>query len=228
MKRALPLVFLLGIHAAMADDPGALVGAAVRSRPDYDGATRTRTELVPVLRYYGETWFARTTQGVLEAGLRQELAPDFWAGAQLAYESGRDEPHLGAGASAGLHLEWDRRFGRLPVTFLVRARQHLDAGRGGQADLRITAGVYSGGGLRAAVFTQATWGSEDAVRSLYGPPNSGLLFIGGGVQGALDLGRRWMAVGSVELRHLRDEAELSPLAQRASARYAAAGLAYRF
>jgi MipA family protein len=204
-----------------------LLGAAVRLRPEYDGSKARRTDVIPVLRYYGQPWFARTTQGVLEAGLRNELAPQFWAGAQLAYEAGR-EPDLGPGVSAGLHLEWDRNFGPVPVTFLIRARQNLDADRGGQADLRVTAGVLARGPLQAGVFAQATWGSEAAVRSLYGPRDSGLLYVSGGVLGSLDLSRHWIAVASLELRSLRDPAEHSALVERRQARYAAAGLAYRF
>lgn len=237
--------YLLLIAAALvslglqAEENPILVGAGLRSRPAYDGSKSQRTDVIPVLRYYGRPWFARTTQGMLEGGLRSELAPQFWAGAQLAYEAGRNrsespflearnEPDLDAGASAGLHLEWDRRFGPVPVGFLIRARQHLDRDRGAQADLRITAGVFSRGGLQAGVFGQATWGSENAVRSMYGTPNAGLLFVSGGLVGSFDLSRHWVAVGSVELRALRDEAEQSPLTERKSNRYASAGLAYRF
>jgi outer membrane protein len=226
----------LGVHAQ--DDP-ILVGAGLRSRPAYDGSNSQRTDVIPVLRYYGRPWFARTTQGMLEAGVRSELAPQFWAGAQLAYEAGRkrsespflearNEPELDAGVSAGLHLEWDRRFGPVPVGFLIRARQHLDRDRGGQADVRITAGVFSRGGVQAGVFGQATWGSENAVRSMHGAPDAGLLFLSAGVLGSFDVSRHWVLVGSFELRTLRDEAEHSALTERKSNRYASAGLAYRF
>ena len=222
-----------------AQDNPILIGAGIRSRPAYDGSNSQRTDVIPVLRYYGQPWFARTTQGVLEAGVRSELAPQFWAGAQIAYEAGRkrsespflearNEPDLDAGASAGLHLEWDRRFGPVPVNFLIRARQHLDRARGGQADLRVTAGVFSRGGVQAGVFGQATWGSENAVRSMYGAPSTGLLFVSAGVLGSFDLSRHWLLVGSFELRAPRDEAESSPLTERKSNRYASAGVAYRF
>ena len=216
-----------------------LLGGGLRSRPAYDGSKSQVTDVIPVLRYYGRRWFARTTQGMLEGGWREELAPQFWAGAQITYEAGRErsespflqarnERDLDPGASVGLHLEWDRQFGRVPVGFLVRARQHLDADRGGQADLRITAGVFSRGGLQAGVFTQATWGTESAVRSMYGAPNAGLLFVSVGLLGSFDVSRHWVLVGALELRALRDEAEQSPLTERKSNRYASAGLAYRF
>lgn len=223
------VALLLGVIAtsdALAQQT--LLGAAVRTRPAYDGSATQRTDIVPVIRYYGRPWFARTTQGVLEAGGRTELAPDFYAGAQLAYEPGRDDPKLNAGISAGLHLEWDQRVGAVPLTFLLRARQHLDADRGGQADLRVTAGVFARGGLLAGVFAQATWGSENAVQSMYGPPNSGLLFTSAGLLGSLDISRHWLLLGSVELRRLRDEVGSSALTERRSSYYATAGLAYRY
>jgi outer membrane scaffolding protein for murein synthesis (MipA/OmpV family) len=237
--------YLLAAAAALApllghaQDNPILIGAGIRSRPAYDGSKTQRTDVIPVLRYYGQPWFARTTQGVLEAGARSELAPQFWAGAQIAYEAGRkrsespflearNEPDLDAGVSAGLHLEWDRQFGPVPVNFLIRARQHLDRNRGGQADLRATAGVFSRGGVQAGVFGQATWGTENAVRSMYGAPNSGLLFLSAGVLGSYDLSRHWVLVGSFELRSLYDEAASSPLTERKTNRYASAGLAYRF
>jgi MipA family protein len=239
MKRvALVAAMMLPLGLQAAEDP-VLLGAGIRSRPAYDGSSSQRTDVIPVLRYYGRPWFARTTQGMLEGGVRSELAPQFWAGAQLAYEAGRkktespflearNEPDLEIGASAGLHLEWDRKLGPVPVGFLIRARQHLDLDRGGQADLRITAGVFSRGGLQAGVFGQATWGSENAVRSMYGAPNAGLLFLSVGLLGSFDVSRHWVLVGSFESRTLRDEAERSALTERKSNRYASAGVAYRF
>lgn len=239
MKAAVLILGMLVAALGAAQENPTLIGAGVRSRPAYDGSASQRTDIIPVLRYYGRPWFARSSQGVLEAGARSELARDFWVGAQIAYEPGRkrsespllearNSPDLGGGASAGLHVEWDRRLGPVPFTWLIRARQHLDRDRGGQADLRLTAGVYSRGGLQAGVFVQATWGSENAVRSMYGSPNSGLMFLSAGVLGSYDLSRHWMTVASFEVRKLQDEAASSAITERASNHYAAAGLAYRF
>lgn len=226
MRIVLAIVGCILASDALAQE--SLLGAALRSRPDYDGAAATRMDVVPVVRHYGTTWFARTTQGILEAGARTELDRDFWAGVQVAYEPGRSRaPELDAGASVGLHLEWDRRVGPLPTNFLIRARQHLDPARGGQADLRVTAGVLDWRSLRAGLFGQATWGTENAVASAYGPPDAGLLFTSVGALASYDLGRRWLLVGGVELRRLMDAAASSAITEKRTVYYATAGVAYR-
>jgi outer membrane scaffolding protein for murein synthesis (MipA/OmpV family) len=85
----LPLLVPLAALAQIAPEDYTLIGAAVRSRPAYDGSDAQRTDLIPVLRYYGKPWFARTTQGILEGGARWALTPGVDAGVQLAYEEGR-------------------------------------------------------------------------------------------------------------------------------------------
>ncbi|HEX6268581.1 MAG TPA: MipA/OmpV family protein [Burkholderiales bacterium] len=224
--RACLLAFCL-IVSTSAHGQATLLGAGLRSLPDYDGSAQQRTDVVPVIRYYGQPWFARTTQGILEAGARTELDRDFWAGAQLAYEP-EGASNADAGLSAGLHLEWDRRLGRVPVTFLLRARQHLDTSLGGQADLRVTAGIFSRGGFLAGAFGQVTWGTENAVASRYGPRDSGWLFTSLGLLGSYELGPRWLLVGSLELRQLQDEVAESAVVEEKSGYYATLGIAYRF
>jgi MltA-interacting protein MipA len=239
MRAVFMLAALILAQVCEAQDRPTIIGAAIRSRPAYDGSSSQVTDLIPQLRYYGSLWFARTTQGVLEGGVREELAPEFWVGAQIAYEEGRkqsespflqarNEPDLDPGVSAGLHVEWDRSFGRVPVSFVIRARQNLDGDRGGQADLRVTAGVLSWAGLQGFVFGQATWGSENAVRSAYGAPDSGMLFVTAGVIASYDLTAHWLVVGSVAGRWLREAAARSALAETTSNWYGNAGLAYRF
>src|SRR6188474_972146 len=93
------------------EDLGTLLGIGVRSRPDYDGASKQEVEPIPVIRYYGRTLFVRTTQGILEGGARWEIFPGFAAGVQLAYEDGNDLSDLDSGVSLGLHAEWDTRIG---------------------------------------------------------------------------------------------------------------------
>jgi outer membrane scaffolding protein for murein synthesis (MipA/OmpV family) len=195
----------------------------------------------------------RSTQGVLEGGVRMELAPGLHVGAQLAYEPGRKSGEsdflrgsnvadIDPGASVGLHLEWDHMFGPMPITLLARARQHTNSDLGYQVDLRLSAGAYRSGRLAAGVFTQATWADAKSTEAFYGitssqssatglPPfgaASGWLFGSVGVLGSIDLSRNWMVLGSLESRRLLDSAARSPVTQRPSNYYVNAGIAYHF
>jgi outer membrane scaffolding protein for murein synthesis (MipA/OmpV family) len=230
-----------------------LVGPGLRSRPAYDGSGSQRTELVPVVRYFGPILFVRSTQGVLEAGARTELLPGLYAGAQLAYEPGRQgsesaflQSHNIAdrkrGASVGLQMEWDHKFGPMPVTLLARARRNLDSDLGTQADLRLSAGVFQSGRFAAGVFGQAIWADAKSTNAYYGiapeqsattglpgfQPASGWLNTSLGLLWSLDVSQKWVAVGSLERRRLAGDAASSPLVERRSNNYVSAGLAYRF
>jgi outer membrane scaffolding protein for murein synthesis (MipA/OmpV family) len=219
-------LFLAFFLPSLAAGQETLIGAGVRSRPQFDGFSERTTDLVPVLRYYGRPWFTRTTQGILEGGARWSVAPGLDVGAQLAYEQGpRDKD---PGASAGVHAEWDGKLGPVPIDALVRVRQHLDTDRGQQTDLRATAGVYEGHGFLAGVFAQLTFASEKYYRTYYAVDESGLLYASLGALGSYDLSSRWMLVGSLERRHLSERAARSPLVAQRSASYATVGLAYRF
>jgi len=227
------------------------IGAGVRTRPAYDGSAAQRTELIPTVRYYGKPWFARTTQGILEGGARMELTQGINVGAQFAYEGGRlasesdflrsnNVPDIKPGASLGLHVEWDPKLGPVPVTLLARGRHFVDSDRGAQADLRLTAGVYGGGAVTAAVFVQGTWADSKSSQSFYGiapaqstklpayTAGSGPLFATGGLLWGVDLSREWIVVGNLEARRLHGDAARSPLVERTSNHYAGASLAYRF
>ena len=218
-----------------------LVGVAVRSRPAYDGSESQRTDLIPVLRYYGKPWFARTTQGVLESGARWALTPGLDAGVQLAYEEGRKKSEssllqklnladVDPGASIGAHLEWDSKIGPAPISVLGRVRQHADTDRGAQAYLRLNVGVHGNGGLIVAAFVQATWASSKSIDSFYAINNadSGLLHASLGLLGSYDFSRHWSAVAGAQGRRLHGDATRSPIVERRSNYYANAGLAYRF
>jgi len=222
------LASLIAASSVYAQDPGTLLGAGVRSRPDYDGASKQELELIPVVRYYGHTLFARTTQGTLEGGVRREFRPGLAAGVQLAYEGGNDRTDVDPGASLGLHLEWDTKLGPAPLNVLLRTRHHLDTDLGAQADLRSTLGVYGRGGLVAGVFVQATWASDKFVRSYYTAGNAGLIHTAAGIEGAYDITPRWVAVASVSLRRLHGDAASSPITEDRTNYYASGGLAYRF
>lgn len=245
------LIVPLVAFAELSDE--SLLGPGLRLRPAYDGSAAQHRELVPVVRYFGQPWFVRSTQGVLEGGVRMELALGLHAGAQLAYEPGRKASEsdflkihsvsdVDPGASVGVHLEWDHKFGPMPITLLARARQHTDSDRGAQADLRLSAGVYRSGRVAAGVFTQAMWANTKSADSFYGitpqqsavtglpafSAGSGWLFASFGLLWSVDVSRDWVVVGSMESRHLQGDAARSPLVERGSNYYASAGLAYRF
>jgi outer membrane scaffolding protein for murein synthesis (MipA/OmpV family) len=245
MKNALLLLAALVSFdaAAQAEQYPNVIGPAVRSRPAYDGSKSQRTDLVPILDYDQKVLFARTVQGVLEAGAHAEVAPGWKLGAQLAYEEGRkasesgflrqnNVPDIGVGASAGAHAEWDGKIGPAPVLLLARYRQQLQTDRGAQTDLRGTVGVYQSGALQAGVFAQATWATRKSVRTYYATPGfdpaGGLLAVSAGVLGSYDLSRRWAIIASLEGRRLQGDAARSPLAETRSAYVAVAGLGYRF
>jgi outer membrane protein len=230
VKALLFVVALLPLAAAAEDY--ALLGAGVRTRPDYDGSASRTGDLIPVVRYYGKPWFARTTQGMLEGGARYEFSPALQAGVQLAHEAGRDAvfglPQVDWGASLGLHLEADTKVGVAPLNILFRVRKHFDSDRGAQADLRSTLGVYGEGRTLAGVFVQATWASTKSMQSFYGIDDSGLLFTSVGLLASHGLTPKWDLVGSVEVRRLSGDAMRSPIVERRTASYASLGAAYRF
>ena len=241
----------LAAYAELSND--SLLGPGLRWRPAYDGSSSHRLEAVPVIRYLGQPLFARSTQGVLEGGLRMELAPGLHAGAQLAYEPGRkpgDSDYLlshnvagiNNGASYGVQLEWDHKFGPMPITLLGRVRQHTESARGAQADLRLSAGVYQSGRVGAGIYAQTTWANSKSTGSFYGitpaqsavtrlpafNAGSGLLYGSLGLLWSVDITRSWIVVGSMEARRLTGDAASSPLTERKSNYYLSAGIAYHF
>lgn len=249
----LSLGTLSAVHAQNAAPEGPLIGAGVWSRPAYEGASSQTTALIPVVRYYGRPWFARTTFGVLEGGVRTEVARGLTVGAQLAYEGGRESsestflserrlPSLPASASWGAHVEFEKDLGPVPFIALLRYRQDVDTARGAQTDLRLTAGVYQGAGIKAGVFVQTTWADAKAGQYYHGlgaqqaaqsglpafEAQGGTLFNAAGLLWSYDLTSRWMLLGSVESRWLRGDAIDSPLTRASVSRYASVGLAYQF
>ena len=225
MRFAVLFVLALPLTAPAQDD-ATLLGAGAYARPKFDGSSDRTVELIPVVRYYGRPWFARTTQGILEGGAQWTVRSGLDTGVQLAYEQGpRDHD---PDASLGVHLEGDSKIGPAPVNGLLRVRQHLKTERGVQLDARGTVGVYGGHGVAAGLYAQATWASEKFFEAYYGVHESGLLFVAVGALASYDLSHRWMLLGSLESRRLSDEAARSPLVERRSGIYASAGIAYRF
>ena len=220
------LLALLALPAlAAAQDDFTLIGAAVRTRPEFDGSSERTIDLHPVLRYYGERWFARTTQGVLEGGARWNVRQSFDVGAQLSYEQG---PRDGSpDASVGVHAEVDRTLGRVPLNGLVRLRQHVNTDRGAELDLRGNVGVFGDHGILASVFAQLTFANDKKFQSYYGVSESGLLMRIIGIQGAYQLAQRWSLTGNLEHHHLSDDAAKSPFVTQRGDVYFSAGLSYR-
>ncbi|HEX7220922.1 MAG TPA: MipA/OmpV family protein [Burkholderiales bacterium] len=226
--RLLALILFIPAMACAQDPLGTLLGAGVRLRPEYDGASKQELQPIPVIRYYGRTLFARTTQGILEGGARLEVAQQLWIGAQLAFEEGNDRTDLDPGGSYGLHAEWDTRIGPAPVGFLARTRTHFDSERGTQADLRASVGVYGSGGLYVFLFAQGTWASSDWLRSYYATEGGGLMYSALGVEAAYDLSARWVLLGSLQGRQLHGHAATSPITEEQTNYFTSIGLAYRF
>src|SRR5260370_19555919 len=174
MRLILIVLLALPALALAQDDDETWLGAGLYARPKFDGSSERWLEPIPVVRYYGSPWFARTVQGMLEGGARWKVGKDVAAGAQLAYEDGPLGHH--PGASVGAHVEADRTLGPAPLNLLMRLPQFLDNGRGRQLDLRLTIGVYEGHGFTAGLFAQATWASEKSLEAYYAVRDSGLLF----------------------------------------------------
>jgi outer membrane scaffolding protein for murein synthesis (MipA/OmpV family) len=236
------------VRAELSDE--SLIGPGLRSRPAYDGSKAQRWELVPVVRSLGQPVFIRSTQGVMEGGIRVALSPGLHLGAQLAYEPGRQASESGflqsrhvadirAGASAGVQLELDHRFGPMPVTLLLHTRHRIDGAHGSQADLRLSAGAFQRGAFSAGLFVQSIWADSKSNARFYGltpessavtglpvyQPGAGWLSSSFGLLWSVDLAPRWKLLGNFEARQLRSGAAHSPLVERPSNHFVSAGLA---
>jgi len=255
MRRALLLLLFVPVpaFAQILSPDYTLLGVAVRTRPAYDGSASQATDLIPVVRYYGSPWFARTTQGILEGGVRAEVVRGLNLGAQISYDEGRKAseseflsshgfPDISPGASVGVHAEWDFNLGKMPLTLLARYRQNADTDRGAKTDLRFNAGVFESGSAVAVVYVQATWANAKSNQFFYGisaeqsaatglpaySPGSGLLSTTLGLLWSADLTRSWVLIGGLSWVHLQGDAANSPITERTSNYYANLGIAYRF
>ena len=229
------------------------VGVGARVRPAYEGADSSRVDVIPYLRAYGEHFFARTTQGVLEGGWRSRPFGAWVFGAQIAYEEGRisdesaflEEHHfadLDPSASLGLHAEGDWTIGPMPLNALLRYRHDVKSDNGAQADVRVTAGVLDWGRVRAGVYGQLTWGDAKSTQRYFGISSaqsaasglpaynagSGVRYIEAGLVGDVNLSRHWIGLWGGYLRQPQADARDSPIVQDRINWAANAGIAYRF
>ena len=205
---------------------GDLVGVGVRHGPDYDGARDAGLDMIPILGVRHGAWFARSTQGLLEGGLRFTSAGGVSAGMQLAHEPGpRDRD---AGASIGALVEWNTHVGPAPLQLVARWRQQLDSERGAAADLRATAGIFSDTRTRVGVFVQTTWADADYRHAHYEVSGSGVNHGSVGAFASYDLGDDIVAIGSAEVRHLDGSLDESRIVDAQTSTYISLGAAYRF
>lgn len=241
------------LACAQAADDGNYIGIGARLRPAYEGADSSRGDVIPYLRLYGEHFFARTTQGMLEGGWRSQPFGGVVFGAQLAYEEGRVADDSGflrerrfedldPSASLGLHAEGDWKLGQVPLNALLRYRHDIDSDNGAQADLRVTAGILDRGRLRAGLFGQLTWGDAKSTQRYFGitpqqaattglpayAASSGVRSVQVGLLGDVNLARHWVGLWGITLQQLQGDARDSPLTLDKSNWYANAGVAYRF
>jgi outer membrane scaffolding protein for murein synthesis (MipA/OmpV family) len=238
---------------AQSRDAEMYVGVGARARPAYEGASSNRVDPIPYLRLYGEHFFARTTQGILEGGWRTQPFGGVVFGAQVAYEEGRiadesaflSEHHLDdldTSASLGLHAEGDWKLGAVPLNALLRYRQDIDSDNGAQVDLRLNVGVLDWNGVRAALFGQVTWGDSKSTQRYFGitpqqAATSGLTAYGAGsgtrsvqagLLGDVELAKHWVGLWGITFQQLQGDAANSPLTQDRGNWYVNAGAAYRF
>ena len=257
MKRASTVLLCLaacaGSAAAQSVDDQKYIGAGARLRPAYDGADNSRVDAIPYLRLYGENFFARTTQGILEGGWRTKPFGGVTFGTQLSYEEGRQASEssflsqhhfqdLDPSVAIGVHAEGDWNAGPIPLNALLRLRTNVDSDNGTQADLRATAGVLDWHGVHAGLFGQLTWGDGKSTRRFYGitPSQSaatglaaydagaGARFTQLGLVGDVNIARHWIGLWGVAWQRLQGDAANSPITQERNNWYANAGIAYRF
>jgi outer membrane protein len=229
------------------------IGVGARVRPAYQGAASNRVDAIPYLRLYGEHFFGRTTQGMLEGGWRTRPFGGWVLGAQAVYEEGRisdesaflEEHHfadLDVSASLGVHAEGDWKIGPVPLNALLRYRHNVESNNGSQADVRLTAGILEWKMLRAGLYGQLTWADGNANQSYFGVSSqqsarsglpaysagAGLRYVQLGLLGDVSFSRHWIGLWGASVHLLQGDARDSPIVQDKTNWLVNAGVAYRF
>lgn len=249
------LITFTGIANADEKYNPTLLGGALLAQPAYDGSRSTNVDPIPLIMYSGTPWFARTTEGILEGGVKTELFSNLDFGLQVAYEDGRNRhdsgflkkhhvSNLDPTLSVGGFLQYENEVGIVPIDILARYRKGIETSRGDQVDLRITAGIYGGEDkrLNVAIFAQTTWANSKYMQSFYGitnnesvstglsayNPGSGHLSNQIGFWASYDLTPHWILVGSAERHQLQGDAKNSPLTEQRYNNYFSLGIGYQF
>jgi outer membrane scaffolding protein for murein synthesis (MipA/OmpV family) len=249
------LISSIGIAYPAEKSPPILLGISVQIRPEYDGSRSANMGLIPVLMYSKDHWFARTTEGILEAGAKTVLVGNFYYGIQVAYEEGRDSHYsdflklhrvdnLNPSLSLGGFLQYQNTIGSVPLDMLARYRKDIDISRGDQIDLRLTAGIYRSKDkkLNAEIFAQSTWANDKALQNYYGitnqdavttglspfHPNGGNMSNEVGFWGSYNLNSHWMLMGNIETHQIARDAKHSPLTEVSQNNYFSLGVAYQY
>lgn len=246
---------LAGIEKAAATPDATLIGGGITYEPAYDGSRSSKIGAVPIISYTGHNLFVRTTEGILEGGVRAELLDGLHIGLQLAYEEGRQTSDsdflkrhnfqtLDASASYGAFLQYEADLGPVPIDLLARYRKDVDSDNGSQFDLSATVGVYGGDDkpLNIEVYAQTTWADTRSLQSFYGvtaaqatssglaayTPGSGWLNNQVGIYVAYNLSPQWLLIGNAEEHQLLGDARNSPLTEVRYNHTVTLGIGYLF
>jgi len=225
MRCLLVALLFMPLTAAALDDEVQFVGVGIYNHPKFDGSSAQHNDLIPQIQYLNRSWFVRTTEGILEGGLRWGIGQSAAVGVQAAYEDGPRGEH--AGASLGVHAELEGKVGPAPISSVFRLRQFLSNGSGWEADARVNVGIHEGHGVAGAVYGQGTWANEKIFNNFYAVSNSGLLFTALGVWGGYTITPKWLMLFSAEGRRLGEAATPSPFVERRNGFYGSLGIAYR-
>src|SRR3954468_14533800 len=225
MRCLLVVLLFAPLTAAALGDDVQFIGAGIYNHPKFDGSSAQHNDPIPQIQYIKGSWFARTTEGILEGGVRWGIGQSAAVGVQAAYEDGPRGEH--PGASLGVHAELDGKVGPAPISSVFRLRQFLSNGSGWEADARVNVGIYEGHGIAAAVYGQGTWANEKIFNNFYAVSNSGLLFPALGVWGGYTITPKWLLLFSAEERRLGEAVISSPYVERRTGFYGSLGIAYR-
>ena len=111
MRCLLVALLFMPLTAAALDDEVQFVGVGIYNHPKFDGSSAQHNDLIPQIQYLNRSWFVRTTEGILEGGLRWGIGQSAAVGVQAA----ADEPRLvvdgGGGERCEQHCKEQRSHG---------------------------------------------------------------------------------------------------------------------